>query len=107
MLDIEAGNSSCILRRLLLLEVEVCRHSHHGILDLAALSAVGLCDLLHLLQEHGRYLLRVVPGRFAIHLDNEGRLAVLALFNLERPQRLVPLDSLLVEAASNQSFGVK
>ena len=59
MLNSEPGNSGSIFGGLLLLEVEVGGHGHYGILDLGALTAVRLCNLFHVLEDHRRDLLRL------------------------------------------------
>mmetsp|Transcript_12209 Transcript_12209/g.25796 ORF Transcript_12209/g.25796 Transcript_12209/m.25796 type:complete len:150 (+) Transcript_12209:1381-1830(+) len=69
---IEAADDSCILSGLPLRVVEVCGHSDDGIGHRHA--QVRLSCFLHLLQHHGRDLLRVETLGVALELDLDHRL---------------------------------
>ena len=80
--------------------VEVGRDSDDGVGDL--LAQVGLGDLLHLAENHGRNLLRSELLLLAVDLDLNNGLAIL-LDDLVGEVLDVGLDLLLVELAANQS----
>ena len=99
------GNASGVLGGLSLGVVEVGWHGDDGVCHGG--SEESLSDFFHLLEDHGRDLLRVELLGLALVVDDDDWLVFWSRLDLERPQLEVLLDNALGELSADQSLGIE
>mmetsp|Transcript_32075 Transcript_32075/g.98874 ORF Transcript_32075/g.98874 Transcript_32075/m.98874 type:complete len:263 (+) Transcript_32075:1242-2030(+) len=103
---LQAGDTPGVLRRLALLVVEVRGHRDDG--ARGRLLEVRVRDVDHLLQHHGRHLLRREALRLAVPPDlHDGPLALGVLQDGKRQSLRLVLDDVVVERAANHALDVE
>jgi hypothetical protein len=103
--NVKAGNHTSVLGSLALGIVEVGRDSDDGVLHLA--TKVGLGNLLHLDEDHGRNLLRRELLLLTLECDVDDRLATGTVGHLERPVLHISLDHRVLELAADEALGIE
>jgi len=102
--NVQASNGTGVLGGLSLVVVEVGWDGNDGLLDL--LAELGLCNLLHLDEDHGGDLLGGEGLLLTEVLDLDERATTL-VDNLEWPGLDVLLDGGVIEAATDQTLDIE
>mmetsp|Transcript_38837 Transcript_38837/g.97281 ORF Transcript_38837/g.97281 Transcript_38837/m.97281 type:complete len:188 (-) Transcript_38837:125-688(-) len=102
--NIQPSNGASVLGSLTLRVIEVCRHSHDGILDFS--SEECLSTVPHLGEDHRRDLLGRKGLVLTLELDEDLGLAILA-DNPEGKVLAILHNSGIIHLAANQALGIE